>query len=140
MDNLSKEQRRRNMQNIKSTGTMPEKILAAALRRQKIYFAQNVPAVVGKPDFAFRRKKLAVFVDSDFWHGHPQRFVMPKTRVDYWRNKIELNIIRDKSVNRILRSNGWKVIRLWERDVKKDVDRCVKKIIKKLQADVDNRT
>lgn len=132
MDNLSREQRRRNMQNIRSTGTMPEKILAKALRRRKIYFAQNVHSITGKPDFVLRRKKTVVFVDSDFWHGHPKRFIMPKTRLKYWRNKIKRNIIRDRKVNKALRSCGWTVVRLWERDIRENIDKCVKRITRSL--------
>lgn len=132
MDNLTKEQRRRNMQNIRSKGTMPEKMLSKALRLRKIYFAQNVSSLIGKPDFVFRKKKIAVFVDSDFWHGHPKRFIMPKTGLKYWRNKIKRNTIRDKKVNKALRSEGWKVIRLWEWDIRENIDRCIKRIVRSL--------
>ena len=66
MDNLTPEQRRKNMQNIRSEGTLPELLIAKELRKLKIYFAKNVKTITGKPDFVFRRKKVIVFVDSDF--------------------------------------------------------------------------
>ncbi len=66
MDNLTKAQRRKNMQNIRSKDTLPEKKLAKTLRAQKLYFAQYVKSLPGKPDIVFRRRKVAVFVDSDF--------------------------------------------------------------------------
>lgn len=133
MDNLTKAQRRKNMQNIRSKDTLPEKKLAKALKAQKLYFAQYVKTLPGKPDIVFRRKKVVVFVDSDFWHGHPRRFVKPKTNRSYWLPKIARNKQRDKKVNRELCRNGWKVVRIWEHDIKKDAQKCLNKIIGVLQ-------
>jgi len=130
MDNLTKLQRRKNMQNIRSSGTSAEILIMRALRRQKIYFAKNVKSIIGKPDIVFRRNKTAVFIDSDFWHVHPKRFIMPKTNMKYWRSKIKQNKKRDKEVNKALKKEGWKVIRIWEYDVKRDVGKCIKKILK----------
>lgn len=129
MDNLTPEQRRKNMQNIRSVGTSPELLIAKELRRQKIYFAKNVKAIIGKPDFVFRRKRTAVFVDSDFWHGHRTRCVMPKSNCEYWEKKIERNKKRDKQVTRALKKEGWTVIRLWEKDIKRDLKKSLGKII-----------
>ncbi len=99
------------------------------LRKRKIYFAKYVPKIVGKPDIVFRRKKVIVFIDSDFWHGHPERFTMPKTNVDYWRQKIVRNKARDIQVTRELQEQGWTVIRLWEYDIKKAFEQCMNVII-----------
>ncbi len=129
MDNLTPEQRRINMQNIKSKNTTPEKIIAKELKKQKIYFAKNVKTIIGMPDFVFRRKKVVVFVDSDFWHGHPKRCIMPKSNRDYWDNKILNNRLRDRKVNKELKLQGWKVVRLWEYDIKKHLDRSMNKIL-----------
>ena len=123
------EQRRINMQNIKSKNTTPEKIIAKELKKQKIYFAKNVKTIIGMPDFVFRRKKVVVFVDSDFWHGHPKRCIMPKSNRDYWDNKILNNRLRDRKVNKELKLQGWKVVRLWEYDIKKHLDRSMNKIL-----------
>lgn len=132
MDNLTIEQRRKNMQNIRSTDTRVELLIAKELRKRKIYCARNVKNITGKPDFVFRRKKIAVFVDSDFWHGHPKRCIMPKSNCEYWNEKIERNKQRDIEVNRMLRKSGWKVLRIWEFDVKKSFDKCFEKIIRLL--------
>jgi len=132
MDNLTKEQRRKNMQNIRSSNTKPELLLAKLLRKEKVYFARHVKSIVGRPDFVFRRKKVLVFIDSDFWHCHPKRFIMPKSNLEYWRNKIERNKTRDKFVNIQLKKSGWKVLRFWEYDVKNNQNRVIKKIINQL--------
>jgi len=129
MDNLTKEQRRKNMQNIRSAGTKPERIILEALKKRRIYFAAYVSKIKGKPDIVFRRKKVAVFIDSDFWHGHPKRCIMPKTNPDYWAKKIETNRKRDKRVNTELKRNGWTVIRLWEYDIKHNFKRSLQKIL-----------
>jgi DNA mismatch endonuclease (patch repair protein) len=129
MDNLTKEQRRKNMRNIRSSGTTPERVVMRELRKRKIYFAKHVSKIVGKPDIVFRRKKVAVFIDSDFWHGHPERFTMPKTNVDYWKEKISRNKERDIQVTEELQKQDWTVIRLWEHDVKKNFERCMDVVI-----------
>lgn len=129
MDNLTKEQRQKNMQNIRSEGSVAEQKVMRELKKRKIYFAKHVRKIIGKPDIVFRRKKIAVFVDSDFWHGHPERFIMPKTNREYWEAKISRNIQRDKEVNNELESQGWRVIRLWEYDIKKNFDECIEEIL-----------
>ena len=130
MDNLTRLQRRKNMQNIRSSGTAPETLIMRVLRRQNIYFAKNVKSIVGKPDIVFRRKKIAVFIDSDFWHMHPRRFIMPQSNRRYWKEKIQRNKKRDTEVNEELLKTGWKIIRIWEYDVKRNIDKCIKKILK----------
>ena len=133
MDNLTKEQRRNNMRNIRSMNTAPERLIMRELSRRKIYFRKYVNSITGKPDIVFRRKKVIVFVDSDFWHVHPKRFIMPKSNKKYWKAKIEHNIERDKGVNKQLKKDGWKVIRIWEYDIKHNIDKCVKKILKAIE-------
>jgi len=129
MDNLTKEQRRKNMQHIRSTGTTPERTIMLALKKRKIYFATYVSKIIGKPDIVFRRKKVVVFIDSDFWHGHSKRCIMPKSNIDYWKNKIERNRKRDKLVNRELKKQGWRVIRIWEYDIKHNPEKSLRKIL-----------
>ena len=120
MDNLTKKQRRKNMQNIRSMKTAPEEAVARELRKRRIYFARNVKSLIGKPDFIFRKKKTAVFIDSDFWHGHPRRCIMPKSNCNYWNQKISRNKARDRLVTRELKKSGWTVIRIWEQDLEKN--------------------
>jgi DNA mismatch endonuclease Vsr len=68
----------------------------------------------GKPDFVFRRARVVVFVDGDFWHGNPRCYRLPKSNVEYWKKKIEGNRARDKEITRTLKRLGWRVIRIWE--------------------------
>lgn len=133
MDNLTKAQRHKNMQNIRSMDTIPEKRIMQELKRRKIYFAKYVLSLPGKPDIVFRRKKIAVFIDSDFWHVHHKRFIMPKSNIKYWKEKIIRNQKRDSEVNHRLRKKGWKIIRIWEHDLKKNLGRCMDKILKSLK-------
>jgi DNA mismatch endonuclease (patch repair protein) len=81
-------------------------------------------AVVGsrgkvRPDFVFRRERVVVFVDGCFWHGCPQHATWPKQNEEFWRKKLEANKTRDLLVSRTLRKLGWKVLRIWEHDLKK---------------------
>jgi DNA mismatch endonuclease (patch repair protein) len=130
MDNLTKAQRRKNMQNIRSKGTEPEKIIMRELRRRKVYFAAHAMSIIGKPDIVFRKKRITVFIDSDFWHGHPLRFIKPKSNVEYWQEKIARNKERDKKVNKELKRNGWIVLRFWEYDIKSIPQKVINKILK----------
>ena len=120
------------MQNIRSTGTLPERNVMEALKKKKIYFAAHVAKINGKPDIVFRRKKVVIFIDSDFWHGHPQRCIMPKTNQDYWEKKIARNRERDSKVTEDLQNSGWKVIRLWAYDIKNNFNQSLNIILKSI--------
>lgn len=85
------------------------------------------PKVFGRPDFIIRRKKIAIFCDGDFWHGY-QYHKKRKPAKKFWRDKIERNIKRDKNVNRKLREDGWKIVRLWEHDIESRPAFCIMKI------------
>ena len=76
-------------------------------------------AITGKPDFVFRKERLAVFVDGCFWHGCPTCYIKPKQNAEFWENKIGGNIRRDRKVSRQLRAVGWSVCRVWECKLKK---------------------
>jgi len=129
-DNLKPEQRCKNMRNIRSARTAPEEAVAKYLRQKKIYFARNVKSIVGKPDFVFRKKRVILFVDSDFWHGHPKRCIMPKSNCTYWNEKIARNKKRDRLVSRELKKAGWKVVRIWEIDLKRNFEKCMQNVFK----------
>ena len=77
------------------------------------------PRIYGRPDFADRKNKIAVFVDGCFWHKCPDCFKEPKSNTEFWMNKIEKNVRRDRKVSYLLKKWGWKVIRIWEHDIKK---------------------
>ena len=81
-----------------------------------------------RPDFVFRRERLAVFVDGCFWHGCPKHATKPKNHRAFWRRKLSSNRKRDELVNRALRKSGWQVIRIWECDLAKRPEVCVRRI------------
>lgn len=120
------------MQNIRSKNTEPERLLMAELKKRRIYFARHCMDIYGKPDVVFRRKKVAVFIDSDFWHGHPVRGTMPRTNRAFWVHKIAVNQARDRKVTRRLRREGWSVIRIWEYDVRHRLDVSVRRVLRSL--------
>ena len=111
MDVLSKEQRRRNMQAIKSKGSKDEVLLAKSLWHKGLRYRKNDKSVFGKPDLTFKRQKLAIFIDSEYFHGYNWETEKNriKTNREFWWQKIENNIKRDKLVNKELDSRGWKV-------------------------------
>lgn len=115
--------RSQQMALVKSKNTSFEMMLRRELWRRGLRYRANDKTIFGKPDVVFKGKKIAVFVDSEFWHGkdYPHGRNIPKENNDYWIKKIERNIARDKEVNRTLKKEGWKVIRIWSKDLKKNV-------------------
>lgn len=130
MDFLSKEQRSERMQRIRSKGTRIEVLLGKALWAKGLRYRKNDRTVLGKPDFTFKRVKVAVFCDSEFWHG--KNWKKAKERIkgnqEYWLAKIERNIRRDREVNLKLRNEGWIVLRFWGKDLQKGIDFFVEKV------------
>lgn len=127
MDVLTKEQRKKNMQAIKSKGTKIEELLGKALWLKGYRYRKNNKNVFGKPDFTFKKYKIAIFCDSEYFHGKDwgtQKHRI-KTNTEFWHKKIEGNIERDKLVNETLIKDGWQVIRFWGEDIKKNIDFCV---------------
>jgi DNA mismatch endonuclease Vsr len=104
-------------------GSAPEKLLRIELRRCGLKFFSNYGGVLGVPDFVVKESKIAVFCDGDFWHGKDWKSRRRKLELghngEYWRKKIEANIRRDQRVNRGLRLRGWKVLRFWESEIKR---------------------
>jgi len=132
MDVLTPEQRKKNMQAIRHKNTKIEELLAKALRENglKNRYRRNNASVFGKPDFTFRRLKIAIFCDSEYFHGKDwgTNKARIKTNTEFWHNKIEGNIKRDNLVNETLLKDGWKVIRFWGNDIKKKIDFCMETI------------
>lgn len=130
MDNLTPEQRRKNMQAIKSKETKEEILLAKALWNMGYRYRKNNKKIFGKPDISFSKYKIAIFVDGEFFHGKDweNQKNRIKTNRDYWIPKIERNIQRDKEVTEYLLSNNWKVIRFWSKEVKKNLSSCLELI------------
>lgn len=130
VDHLTPEQRRRCMQANRSRGTKPEQMLARELWRRGYRYRKNVRGVPGSPDICFKSKKVAVFVDGDFWHGN--NWEVQKQRIksnrDFWYAKIERNQARDQRVNQRLTAMGWKVLRFWETEIRKHLSRCADQV------------
>ncbi|PZX11686.1 T/G mismatch-specific endonuclease [Breznakibacter xylanolyticus] len=118
------------MQAIKSKNTKIEELLAKALRESGFRYRRNNSKIFGKPDFTFRKLKIAIFCDSEYFHGKDWETEKEriKTNTAFWQKKIEGNIARDKLVNETLSKNGWKVIRFWGNDIKKKLEFCVQLI------------
>ncbi len=133
MDNLKPEHRRKNMQNIRSFNTQMEIFVRSALHKKGYRFRKNVKNIFGKPDIVFPKKKIAVFLDSCFWHSCPYHSNIPATNKTYWIPKLIRNKERAKEVNKYLRKNGWTVLRFWEHQVKNQFDDVIKKITVKLK-------
>ena len=115
------------MQAIKNKKTKIEELLAKSLWKKGYRYRRNNKAVFGKPDFTFRKYKIAIFCDSEYFHGKDWEIQKHriKTNTDFWHNKIESNIERDRKVNTTLLKSGWKVIRFWGQDIKKNTDLCI---------------
>jgi DNA mismatch endonuclease (patch repair protein) len=129
MDNLSKEDRRKTMQHIRSKGTKIEETISKALWKKGVRFRRHQKDLPGKPDFSIKKYKLAVFLDSCFFHGCPEHAVIPKTNTEYWTAKMERNQKRDRKVNEMYKEMDWTVLRFWEHEVKKNKDDVVNTIV-----------
>ena len=127
MDVLTEEQRRRNMQAIKSTNTRMERVFAKSLWLKGYRYRKNDKNVFGKPDLTIKKYKIAVFIDSEYFHGKDweKNKHRIKTNRQFWWKKIEGNIARDKLVINTLQQEGWKVIRFWTDEVRKNLANCV---------------
>lgn len=129
MDNLTSEQRRKNMQRIRSKDTKAELQLRKALYHKGYRYRKNWKALPGHPDIALTKQKIAIFCDGEFFHGKDFDKKKPVDHNhDYWDAKIRRNMDRDLEVTRQLRAMGWTVIRFWDSEVIKTLDNCVKAI------------
>jgi len=120
------------MRKIKSNKTSPEILLQKALRKIGIKYKKNYKALAGNPDIALINKKIAIFIDGEFWHGYrwDQKKKKIKANRRYWIPKIERNIKRDKQNAKKLKRAGWRVVRFWQHQINKDLSKCIKKIKK----------
>jgi DNA mismatch endonuclease, patch repair protein len=132
-DFLAKETRSRVMSRIRSRDTRPELALRRALWASGVRgWRCHTRTVAGKPDLAFTRWQIAVFVDGCFWHGHPD-FFTPGKSGSYWDAKIERTRERDRQANATLQAAGWIVLRFWDFEVEQDIDACVGSVTEALQ-------
>jgi DNA mismatch endonuclease Vsr len=130
MDTLTKEQRSKTMRAIKARGSKIEVRLAKALWKEGFRYRKNCRHILGKPDFVLRKYNLAIFCDSEFWHG--KKLQKNPDYIDsnrkYWLNKIQKNMRRDKFVNKHLKKEGWKILRFWGNDIEKHIEKCLAEI------------
>lgn len=135
MDNLTPEQRRKNMQAIKASATKAEVLLAKSLFSKGYRYRKNNKSVFGKPDLTFKKIKLAIFVDGEFWHGKDWEIRKEniKSNREYWIQKIERNISRDKIVDAELIKENWTVMRFWSKDIEKNTELYSNQIEQKIK-------
>jgi len=116
------------MSRIRSKNTRVELNFRRFLWKEGLRYRIHYKEMPGKPDIAFPAKKVAVFVDSRFWHGYNWESLEGKLKNEYWKNKIRSNIERDRKVNDQLHHLGWTVIRFWEHEIKSEPEKCVQKV------------
>jgi DNA mismatch endonuclease (patch repair protein) len=119
-DRLTKQGRSRNMSLIRKFGNRSTELRMVALMRcNGIKGWRRHTSLPGTPDFAFRRERVAIFIDGCFWHGCPRCKWVPASNIDYWQMKFAMNRKRDRDADKALRAMGWKVIRVWEHSLKR---------------------
>jgi len=118
------------MRRIKSVKTTPEILFQKALRKEGIKFKTNYRKLPGSPDIAITNKKVAVFIDGEFWHGYNWKEKKKKIKANraYWIPKIARNIVRDKNNSKKLYREGWKVVRFWQQQIIKDTPKCIERV------------
>ena len=126
MDRHTPEQRRKYMQAVKNKDSKIEHLLRNELWKRGLRYQKNRTDIYGKPDIVFKGKKIAVFCDSEFWHGHnwEERKKDFKSHQEFWIPKIERNMERDIEVTQKLESDGWIVLRFWGNEIKKETEKC----------------
>ena len=119
-DVFTPEQRSRIMSRVKSKNNKSTELkLIKYFKELSIHGWKRNYRVIGHPDFVFLNKKIAIFVDGCFWHGHDCRNTRPSSNQEYWEQKIQQNVKRDKNVTKRFEDRGWRVIRIWECELKK---------------------
>ena len=114
-DTLTKTQRSYLMSTIKGSNTKAELYMKKMLK--PLHFIYQPKGIYGKPDFANKKERIAIFIDGCFWHGCGRHFKMPESNTSFWEQKISRNKMRDRAVSSKLRGDGWRVIRVWEHDI-----------------------
>lgn len=136
MDRHTKQQRSYNMSQIKGSNTKPEVILRKRLFGEGYRYRINDKKLPGKPDLVLKKYKTIIFVNGCFWHGHPgcKYFVIPKTRTEFWMNKIDGTRKRDRENEQKLKAMGWNVLTVWECELKNNTfEETVNSIMKSMQ-------
>lgn len=132
MDVFSKKKRSEIMSKIRSKDTKIEILFRKTLWKKGFRYRKNSSKYFGEPDLVLPKYKTAIFIDSCFWHNCPKHGYLPKSNLRYWRKKIERNKERDKEVIKYYKKIGWKIFRVWEHNLKRNVEKLVRDIIIKL--------
>ena len=131
------EQRSYNMSRIHGKNTKPEELVRKYLFSQGFRYRKNDAKLPGKPDIVLPKYKTVIFVNGCFWHGHEgcRYFVWPKNNAEFWKEKITRNIRRDKNNHQLLVEQGWRVIDIWECELKKDMaDNTLERLVQMLRS------
>jgi DNA mismatch endonuclease, patch repair protein len=128
------------MSRVRSEGSKIERIIEAELRKASVNYTAHPAGVFGRPDFIIKDNKIAIFCDSDFWHGYRAGRKRLSQYPPFWREKIAKNKVRDIRVNRILSKEGWSILRFWGHQIQRHPDRCVSVILRAAEKAGDDRT
>lgn len=127
-DRITKQQRSKIMSHIRSKNTSLELYFRKLLSKNGFRGYRLHYKILGTPDIVFVSKKIAIFIDGDFWHGYNWKKLHKTPPKKYWQAKIERNIARDKRYTRQLKKEGWTVLRFWEHEIKKNPEKCLKRV------------
>ena len=134
VDVHTRKQRSYNMSQIRCKNTKPEINLRKFLWNKKLRGYRLNTKLYGKPDIVYSKFQIVIFIDGCQWHKCPRHFVMPKSNISFWKKKINSNVKRDSKVNEYFKKEGWRIIRVWEHDLKgKDINRNLTRIIKRIK-------
>lgn len=135
----SKEIRSFNMSKIKGKDTKPEMLVRKFLFANGFRYRLHDKKLLGKPDIVLPKYKTVIFVNGCFWHGHDgcKYYVVPKTRTEWWINKINVNILNDEKTKTLLQNEGWKIIIIWECELKKkNIENTLLKLTQQIKCDL----
>jgi len=140
-DKITSERRSWNMSHIRATNTKPEMVVRSLIHRMGYRFSTHRKNLPGRPDIVLPKYRTIILVHGCFWHQHTGciEASQPKSNTAYWRLKLKRNVERDKKNRRLLRKQGWRVLRLWECEIEKDPIRVVLRIARELSGRVDDK-
>jgi DNA mismatch endonuclease, patch repair protein len=124
VDVMTKEERAKNMRAIKSVSKI-ENSVSSQLWQRGLRFRKNSKELFGKPDISIKKYQIVIFIDSCFWHQCPKHGNIPKTNTSFWQKKLNRNVERDKEVNKYYIEKNWSVRRVWEHEIKEDLEKVV---------------
>jgi len=133
VDKMTPEQRRKTMSSIRAVSKL-ESIVASELWKRGYRFRRNTRGMVGTPDISIKKYKLVIFIDSCFWHQCPIHGNMPQTNVEFWKKKFTRNKERDEEVKEYYREKGWNLRRVWEHEIRKDLERVTEELIEFIES------